>query len=773
MTTAYSDSELKSEIMNDISSVEGVVLITDKKQILNINTSEKQCGDQTSLSFNGLEVGDSNEEPNEELNVGSSEEKDLSTSSYKDCNILNHVSENSPIDLANNKLETNSTGNQLNSNSDVNNCEELPKSTQNMGDDECFPCWSNESNSNSNAASECKEVEDPKLESQYVVNEKTNEDNRHTCNVEESLGKRRDLYTTPQKYTIQTESAVESQGSEVSSFKQVSNQGMFYSTPNVSRNAEDTNNVSVGDTFFGYVSPLNVKCSQGKNNLKRKHVGLEPIEETNEDSDSITEKKLRIGENNPVVDSEEFSSKLQCFEAPAKSLLKMWQPSCLSRNMSSGFIVLDECGDSEAECSKADQENPFVADSSKVDTSKLDDFEIACQSLTEAMMKSSSHIETLEKYHSQVQLENQLDDEKFNEIWKELSMNVDLDDNTCFSLLSMDESTITNVDKTCLKSIAMDQSNDADSKVNNDGFASENVTIVEGNMSDVLSSKEMEGPIASVKKESDDQEHTNYIEDSKSKIKEEPQGSDEEESDDEEKVLLEGNNNENDYEFFEFVSSDPKENEDNYNPEWQKLGRLTTDEERYKAVRDRWRSLVPPDPNRNLTYRQWRARNKLSPIEFTLNNNNYHTMDDNKKKRLCTAIFKEKINSIAKDLEDTRMDIYRKRNREFELLGHAQDEEQLRARMSGYPDLGRLHSYHLNQCRSVKEQFDLELKRIEEITEAKIRILRDAEEEVLLFQKFYKGVGAQDDTEMYLTEIQVQELMETEEMLEKYKEMYN
>ncbi|KAG8270576.1 hypothetical protein J6590_082858 [Homalodisca vitripennis] len=77
------------------------------------------------------------------------------------------------------------------------------------------------------------------------------------------------------------------------------------------------------------------------------------------------------------------------------------------------------------------------------------------------------------------------------------------------------------------------------------------------------------------------------------------------------------------------------------------------------------------------------------------------------------------------------------------------------------------------ECCELKNRYDEEFKRISTITEEKIRILKNASEEVLLFQKFYRGVGAGDDKVcLYMTDIQVQELMETEQMLEQYSKFY-
>lgn len=56
----------------------------------------------------------------------------------------------------------------------------------------------------------------------------------------------------------------------------------------------------------------------------------------------------------------------------------------------------------------------------------------------------------------------------------------------------------------------------------------------------------------------------------------------------------------------DYISNNPQENEDNNNPEWELLRKLQTDEERYRAVRQRWRNLIIPDPNQDLTYHNWK-----------------------------------------------------------------------------------------------------------------------------------------------------------------------
>ena len=63
----------------------------------------------------------------------------------------------------------------------------------------------------------------------------------------------------------------------------------------------------------------------------------------------------------------------------------------------------------------------------------------------------------------------------------------------------------------------------------------------------------------------------------------------------------------------DYISNNPEENKDNNNPEWELLRKLETDEERYRAMRKRWRNLVIPDPNQNLTCLNWRKIHNVAP----------------------------------------------------------------------------------------------------------------------------------------------------------------
>lgn len=111
-----------------------------------------------------------------------------------------------------------------------------------------------------------------------------------------------------------------------------------------------------------------------------------------------------------------------------------------------------------------------------------------------------------------------------------------------------------------------------------------------------------------------------------------------------------------------FVSSDPQENEDNNNPEWELLRKLETDEERYKAVRMRWKNLVIPNPNQNLSYRN---EGITKPLNENPRTSRKRTLSDNSKletnykeqKRArtmsCTALFDQKVQKLHNSMNQT------------------------------------------------------------------------------------------------------------------------
>jgi hypothetical protein len=142
----------------------------------------------------------------------------------------------------------------------------------------------------------------------------------------------------------------------------------------------------------------------------------------------------------------------------------------------------------------------------------------------------------------------------------------------------------------------------------------------------------------------------------------------------------------------DYVSNNPQENEDNNNPEWELLRKLETDEERYRAVRMRWRNLIIPDPNQDLTYRNWRiyqnankppaspsSTNKDAVSEQTRSSGSDAPsgMQDHRKRTMsneqassrcqpemkrprtqsCTAVFDVKLEQLRRNIEHEKQQI--------------------------------------------------------------------------------------------------------------------
>lgn len=341
-----------------------------------------------------------------------------------------------------------------------------------------------------------------------------------------------------------------------------------------------------------HLSPLNRPTNylKSKMNLKRTNLCLERIEEIDESTDGCSDKRLKLSsptfENkiDPVFgkNDENVSSSMTCFEPPAKSILKKWDPGCLSRD---SFFILDECGETDSEETiKPSQES---ADQTSV---VLDDFEVACKSLAEELLMSSSNFETLEKYNSQVQLDSQMDDKKFFEALQEMTLNYEMEEKMFLSKMKPNEDSkcLTRENVTNYSHMNMEESlNDTENKANPSSLVSESKLSEDKNiLAEVKGLNSVSGADDLSIKHEDNPETSSCTQQTMLICENERvvtvKGTDEKFSIDEEDVLLEEDIKveQKQYVYFEYVSSDPKENEDNYNPEWQKLGKLTCDEER-------------------------------------------------------------------------------------------------------------------------------------------------------------------------------------------------
>jgi hypothetical protein len=161
----------------------------------------------------------------------------------------------------------------------------------------------------------------------------------------------------------------------------------------------------------------------------------------------------------------------------------------------------------------------------------------------------------------------------------------------------------------------------------------------------------------------------------------------------------------------DYVSNNPQENEDNNNPEWELLRKLETDEERYRAVRRRWRNLIIPDPNKDLTYRSWRIRQNATKLPASastsknavagqisaIGSDTPSSMQQDQCKRtvsdeqassqcqprvkrprtqFCTAIFDAKLEQLRRNIEYEKQQIYNQERVALLQLSMKQREER-------------------------------------------------------------------------------------------------
>lgn len=262
-----------------------------------------------------------------------------------------------------------------------------------------------------------------------------------------------------------------------------------------------------------------------------------------------------------------------------------------------------------------------------------------------------------------------------------------------------------------------------------------------------------------------------------------------------------------------FVSDNPEENDDNNDPEWEHLRRLSNDKERYKALRERWHSIVIPDPNLDLTSQTFRKRriarmkgNRKPVNDNDSENNNgefnragsrkrplpLDSDDDSfvhggqghpKRRKLCTLLFEQNIEALMKKLEYKRYRILEERDKDLSMLAVKQEQEYNAGCVASYNYprhvkenlLSELYARQMRDVCCLRRRFDERLKMAEAETQEYISALNAATDEVLTFHKFYQDLDSANNntsSSMYLSDKQIQELVETEYMLELYSKFY-
>lgn len=527
---------------------------------------------------------------------------------------------------------------------------------------------------------------------------------------------------------------------------------------------------------FGLLSPLTTYSSAagGSCHLKRKLCteALQSIKEEEEEPD-VPSKKTKCDTEDSCV-ARNLKSPMKTIEPPAMTILKKWRPKCLSS--SSSFYLVDECGVSDAQANQSGKED--------------DDFEVAMKSLSEELIRQSNSddLKTLDLYHNHVLAENEEDGLKFEEILQQMTNELEgmsefigLDESArSDDDVEKNETTVIEID--CQKGVSSalaensQKSNDStfvneQTADNSSGTCEDKITTAnEAVKEDNTVTKESGKPVQNHSEELSPN-NTEYI----------TLTADEEDVllEDEPEIIVETDTNQNKKprEMVEFISKDPKENEDNFNPEWELLRKLNTDEERYKAVRQRWRSLVIPDPKRDLTFRQWRRRNNLPPSKHLKENPKASKQQIRKYvgNQLCTALFDQNIEGVLRQKEEKRLALHKELQVKIMRLGHIQNQEQQQLYELGgsYQQFSHLYLRHMEELRRLQGEHQKRLENEELASFEKIEALKKASAEVLAFEKFYQGLdNDKNDNAVFLSDIEIQELMETEIMLEQYDKYY-
>ncbi|PSN34884.1 hypothetical protein C0J52_16732 [Blattella germanica] len=214
----------------------------------------------------------------------------------------------------------------------------------------------------------------------------------------------------------------------------------------------------------------------------------------------------------------------------------------------------------------------------------------------------------------------------------------------------------------------------------------------------------------------------------------------------------------------DYVSNNPEENADNFNPEWELLRKLETDAERYTAMRKRWKNLVIPDPNQELTFQTWRMNNRSAPstsATFSQSTSNACTDTDSIDQR--------------KRSENIASSNHKRVHSEDPTTGRNEAPTAKRARTQSCTTIYDTKLKQLQDVEQVHLEYDRARHAVEERSSIKYRNLLEACDEVKAFHMFYRGLDPKSESgdTLYLSDVEIQELWNTEHLYEQYKQFYS
>lgn len=233
-----------------------------------------------------------------------------------------------------------------------------------------------------------------------------------------------------------------------------------------------------------------------------------------------------------------------------------------------------------------------------------------------------------------------------------------------------------------------------------------------------------------------------------------------------------------------FFSEDPEENDDNANPAWENIRQLSTDEERYEAVRSVWHNETVPDPNCNLS----RYRHRARQLGMSTPKVRKPTLGKGHKRKASGSVYNNpaKRRRMDTDIFDLKLkELERKTNDDYNAAQHTLElnlqrvREQVNSQMVNYGYGGHrrcatapwdMRYWQQHQEELLHYKFMTDTQNIRNKYSARASKLLDARHEVRHFNKFYVGLSGSDPT--MLTEWQMGEQLKIEKILGHFKMCY-
>lgn len=202
-----------------------------------------------------------------------------------------------------------------------------------------------------------------------------------------------------------------------------------------------------------------------------------------------------------------------------------------------------------------------------------------------------------------------------------------------------------------------------------------------------------------------------------------------------------------------YAIDDPEEIKDNESPEWEPFCGLTTDEERYKAVRKVWHNSAVPDPQLDLSvFNYGRKHVGPKPSNLCLDRQSHERAGSCNRLRADIEIYDKKIRKVVKEKNRALSKAHEDLNRDMRHLYRTKRKEEKseslrfqnfslerkKHRRSHTPP--RDSHYWRMQERKIRDDFRAKEEEIMNTHSAKLIKLRRAKEEVSRFNTFYAGL---------------------------------